>query len=98
MFAGALVVIEMRLSSPVIVVIMMLVACSRAFLAPKSSRLASKCSKSLRMMSESVSYKIGFMFPGQGAQNVGMAGALCEELPEAKELFTKVCSLPLLPF
>ena len=49
-------------------------------------------------MSESVSYKIGFMFPGQGAQNVGMAGALCEELPEAKELFTKVCSLPLLPF
>ena len=42
------------------------------------------------MSSELVSYKIGFMFPGQGAQTVGMAGALCEEYPEAKELFTKV--------
>jgi [acyl-carrier-protein] S-malonyltransferase len=43
----------------------------------------------LSMMAD-VSYKQGFMFPGQGAQTVGMAGALCEELPEAKELFTKV--------
>lgn len=41
-------------------------------------------------MMTGVSYKTGFMFPGQGAQTVGMAGALCEELSEAKDLFTKV--------
>ena len=34
------------------------------------------------------------MFPGQGAQSVGMAGSLCEELPEAKNLFTKVGLVP----
>ena len=27
------------------------------------------------------------MFPGQGAQTVGMAGPLCAELPAAKALF-----------
>lgn len=31
--------------------------------------------------------KIAFLFPGQGAQTVGMAKALCDELPEAKQLF-----------
>ena len=36
-----------------------------------------------------INYKCGFMFPGQGAQNVGMAEKLCEELPAAKELFDK---------
>jgi acyl transferase domain-containing protein len=38
------------------------------------------------MMSDanSVSYKVGFMFPGQGAQVVGMAGNICKELPAAK--------------
>ena len=46
---------------------------------------------SLRM--SGVSYKVGFMFPGQGAQTVGMAGALCAELPEAKVLFEKASSI-----
>ena len=46
-------------------------------------------------MSSSVSYKVGFMFPGQGAQSVGMAGALCAEVPEAKSLFDKVCFIQL---
>ena len=47
----------------------------------------------LNMMSSAVSYKVGFMFPGQGAQAVGMAGALCDELPEAKALFNRNSSL-----
>lgn len=43
------------------------------------------------MMSEvaPVSYKVGFMFPGQGAQAVGMAVGLCNEIPAAKALFDK---------
>ena len=36
-----------------------------------------------------VNYKVGFMFPGQGAQVVGMAGPVCAELPAAKALFDK---------
>ena len=47
----------------------------------------------LSMMTD-VSYKHAFMFPGQGAQTLGMAGTLCEEYPEAKELFTKVSAPP----
>ncbi|MFK7770014.1 MAG: ACP S-malonyltransferase [Mariniblastus sp.] len=31
--------------------------------------------------------KIAFLFPGQGAQTVGMCQALCSEMPEAKQLF-----------
>ena len=31
--------------------------------------------------------KVAFLFPGQGAQTIGMAGALCEKLPAAKKLF-----------
>jgi len=34
-----------------------------------------------------ISYKVGFMFPGQGAQRLGMAASLCEEVAEAKQLF-----------
>lgn len=40
-----------------------------------------------------VSYKTGVMFPGQGAQAVGMAGPLCAELPEAKALFDKASEI-----
>jgi len=47
----------------------------------------------LKMMSSAISYKVGFMFPGQGAQAVGMAGALCDELPEAKALFDKASGI-----
>jgi len=32
---------------------------------------------------------VGFMFPGQGAQAVGMAVGLCNEIPAAKALFDK---------
>lgn len=47
----------------------------------------------LRMSTTTVSYKSAFMFPGQGAQNVGMAGALCAELPAAKALFDKASAI-----
>jgi [acyl-carrier-protein] S-malonyltransferase len=32
--------------------------------------------------------RVAFLFPGQGAQTVGMARALCESLPAARQLFT----------
>jgi hydrogenase/urease accessory protein HupE len=32
--------------------------------------------------SQSVSYKVGFMFPGQGAQTVGMGATLAEQIPQ----------------
>ena len=34
-----------------------------------------------------VSYQVGFLFPGQGSQYIGMAATLCTEFPEAKHLF-----------
>jgi len=46
-----------------------------------------------RALSMSVAYNVGFMFPGQGAQAVGMAGALCDEVPAAKALFDKASSI-----
>lgn len=37
--------------------------------------------------------KIAFLFPGQGAQYVGMAGALCETLPAARKLFDEAAGI-----
>jgi [acyl-carrier-protein] S-malonyltransferase len=37
--------------------------------------------------------KTAFLFPGQGAQSVGMASALCQSLPEAKVLFSRAESI-----
>uniref|UniRef100_A0A7S3ZET9 Malonyl-CoA:ACP transacylase (MAT) domain-containing protein n=1 Tax=Lotharella globosa TaxID=91324 RepID=A0A7S3ZET9_9EUKA len=39
------------------------------------------------------SQKTAFMFPGQGAQFVGMGAALAEEVPEAKEYFDKASEI-----
>lgn len=36
---------------------------------------------------------IAFLFPGQGAQSVGMAKGLCESLPAAKALFTEAAGI-----
>ena len=56
-----------------------------------NTNIYSKKELLLKMSSTStetiINYKCGFMFPGQGAQNVGMAEKLCEELPAAKDLF-----------
>jgi [acyl-carrier-protein] S-malonyltransferase len=37
--------------------------------------------------------KIAFLFPGQGAQNVGMAQALCDSLPAARKLFDEAAGI-----
>lgn len=37
--------------------------------------------------------KIAFLFPGQGAQTVGMAGGLCAALPAARQLFTEASEI-----
>jgi [acyl-carrier-protein] S-malonyltransferase len=36
---------------------------------------------------DNYSSKVAFMFPGQGAQYVGMAASICDEVPAAKALF-----------
>ena len=33
------------------------------------------------------------MFPGQGAQSVGMCGTICDEVPKAKEMFDKASEI-----
>ena len=37
--------------------------------------------------------RTAFLFPGQGAQTVGMAGVLCAGLPAAKELFDRAAAI-----
>ena len=37
--------------------------------------------------------KVAFLFPGQGAQYVGMAGELCRSLPTARALFDRAADL-----
>ncbi|CAM9681043.1 unnamed protein product [Ascophyllum nodosum] len=37
--------------------------------------------------------KVTFMFPGQGAQYMGMAANICQEVPKAKELFDKASDI-----
>jgi [acyl-carrier-protein] S-malonyltransferase len=37
--------------------------------------------------------KTAFLFPGQGAQSVGMAAALCESLPAARQLFSEASAI-----
>lgn len=37
--------------------------------------------------------RTAFLFPGQGAQTVGMAGALCQSLPAANDLFQRASAV-----
>lgn len=45
------------------------------------------------MNSNPISYKVGFMFPGQGAQTVGMGAALANDIPAAKALYDKASAI-----
>nr|AQS99264.1 Acyl carrier protein s-malonyltransacylase [Gambierdiscus excentricus] len=45
------------------------------------------------LAAEGVSCKTAFLFPGQGAQKVGMCKELADECPAAKELFDKASSI-----
>jgi [acyl-carrier-protein] S-malonyltransferase len=47
----------------------------------------------LFMNASPISYKVGFMFPGQGAQVVGMGAALANDIPAAKALYDKASSI-----
>src|SRR5215472_14370968 len=37
--------------------------------------------------------RVAFLFPGQGAQAVGMAGELCNTLPAARALFDRASAI-----
>lgn len=81
-----------------VIAIMMLVAqCANAW-APRahvvrwaSTKLASSVAESSSQVSdtdfEDFTSKVSFMFPGQGAQFVGMCSEVTEQVPKAKELF-----------
>lgn len=64
-----------------------------AFKAPMLRVQSTKFSTKIMMNANPISYKVGFMFPGQGAQAVGMAGALCAENPAAKALFDSASTI-----
>jgi [acyl-carrier-protein] S-malonyltransferase len=57
------------------------------------TRVAPNTYKTARKLSMSIDYKVGFMFPGQGAQTLGMAGTVCNEVPAAKALFDKASAI-----
>mmetsp|Transcript_2659 Transcript_2659/g.3634 ORF Transcript_2659/g.3634 Transcript_2659/m.3634 type:complete len:354 (+) Transcript_2659:16-1077(+) len=65
-----------------------LVSTSRRIITSKYTKMTR-----LSMSTSDISYKVGFMFPGQGAQTVGMAAGLCNEVPAAKELFDKASKI-----
>jgi [acyl-carrier-protein] S-malonyltransferase len=44
-------------------------------------------------MTSAATDKVAFLFPGQGAQSVGMAAELCAEVPAARELFDHAASI-----
>jgi [acyl-carrier-protein] S-malonyltransferase len=45
------------------------------------------------MFPEDAMSKAAFLFPGQGAQTVGMAGMLCASLPAARQLFDQAAAI-----
>jgi hypothetical protein len=58
----------------------MMMCCMRSTLGLQSGIRSSMRSSMRSLSMADVSYKVGFMFPGQGAQSVGMAVNLCNEV------------------
>lgn len=60
-------------------------------------RRAAGVASGLRMASDDdfadFSSKVTFMFPGQGAQSVGMCEEVCQEVPAAKALFDEASAI-----
>jgi hypothetical protein len=78
-----------KLMLPAVTMIQLTTGFQHSMMRFQSARIMSN----MMMSSVPISYKVGFMFPGQGAQAVGMAGALCVENPAAKDLFDKASSI-----
>jgi [acyl-carrier-protein] S-malonyltransferase len=70
----------------VFVVIAMIQRTSQAFRMVSSSPLY-LTRLGMSSLNMNIDFKVGFMFPGQGAQTVGMAKSLTAEVPSAKKLF-----------
>jgi [acyl-carrier-protein] S-malonyltransferase len=71
------------------------VPASRAFCrsTQKFAETASEAVKASDSDFDEFSSKVTFMFPGQGAQFVGMCGDLCKEVPAAKALFDEASEI-----
>ena len=66
------------------------IASARAFVAPTARRMATSLSAGDAM---AVDAATTFLFPGQGAQSVGMAVETCEAVPAAKALFDEASEI-----
>jgi len=68
-----------------------------AAFSPSSPVFARRALTSIRMASDNdfddFSSKVSFMFPGQGAQFVGMCADVCKEVPAAKALFDEASEI-----
>src|ERR1051326_6139805 len=56
-------------------------------------RVPSPCLPVSLSMSLPDSVKAAFLFPGQGAQTVGMGAAVCSKVPAAKTLFDRASAV-----
>lgn len=64
-----------------------------ARIAPSFSRFSNSALFSSDNDFDGFSSKVAFMFPGQGAQFVGMCGDVCKDVPAAKALFDKASEI-----
>jgi [acyl-carrier-protein] S-malonyltransferase len=68
-----------------------------ASFAPSFTKATTRMSSSARFMSDSdfddFTSKVAFMFPGQGAQFVGMCADVVKDVPRASELFDKASEI-----